>query len=180
MKRIVFTVFFALLCAVGIWAQGTPLKKQPVLRDSLKAGVYKVWVNDGDYRTWYLWGVTDSTVTLGTSAYNPKENTKTIPVEKLKWVKTRMSGAIGAGITSGFVLSGFLGYAIGHSRGDDGNCIFCFSAHQKGMFIGILSIPVGAVVGGIIGSSIKTITINGSRATLAAEKERLKQYERWK
>ncbi len=180
MKKIVFTVLFALLCAVGIWAQETPSTKQPVQRELLKTEVYKVWVNDGDYRTWYLWGVTDSTVTLGTSAYNPKENAKTIPVEKLKWVKTRMSGAIGIGIVSGLGLAGFLGYAIGYSQGEEDDCIFCISAHTMGKLIGILSAPVGALVGGIIGSSIKTITINGSRATLAAEKERLKRYERWK
>ncbi len=189
MKKYIFTTILILFCRALVSAQDTPPPEmQHVQPELLNPVVYKVWIDNEVRKKWYLWGITDSTLILGTSPDNPNTGLDTIPVEQVTWLKTRKVGSVAKGLAIGAGVAGLGGAIGGYEKGDDppppratiDRIVFSYTAKQKARYAAILLTPVGMIVGGIVGSVKDVTTLNGSRALLAAEKQNLKQYLRWK
>ncbi len=186
MKKYTFTALLAFICHAMVSAQDTPpTEAQHIQPELLNRAVYKVWINDDVGKKWYLWGITDSTLVLGTSPDNPNTGIEVIPVEQVKWLKTRKVGRIANGAAIGAGIAGLAGFIGGNAQGDDPPCtdFICLNsrtAEVKGIITALLIAPIGMVVGCIAGGYKHVTTINGSRAVLAAEKQNLRQYLRWR
>ncbi len=186
MKKYIFTTILALFCRLLVSAQDTPPTDiQHIQPELLNRAVYKVWINDDVSKKWYLWGITDSTFVLGTSPDNPNTGIKIIPVEQVKRLKTRKVGSFANGFLLGGAIAGLAGYIGGNAQGDDPPCtdFICLdrrTAKVKGIITALIIAPIGMVVGCIAGGYKHVTTIKGSRAVLAAEKQNLRKYQRWR
>ncbi len=179
MKKHIFSVLLALFCYTFISAQDTlPTEIQLNPSGNLNRVVYKVSINDGVKKKRYLWGITDSTITLGTSRDNPNKGLRTIPAEQINWIKVRKEGKIGIGIGAGMAIGGLIGYIYGYTTADKSDTFF--SPDFYGKIAALPVIPIGGILGGILAGRRPRMNIDGRRTVLAAEKQNLKQYLRWK
>ncbi len=181
MKKIFLVVLLPWLCLDFLQAQDQPLPPvvSPPTHDTLKNRIYAVWVNGSIFKKRYLWNLTDSTITLGTNPKRPRTGLVTYPIEEVKWLNVRREKNVLLGAGIGFVTGAAIGYAEGDDRCNPGSwCLFELTAGQKGLFVAMLGAPVGAMVGGVLGSIRTKIPINGSRNTLAQQRKALEQYRR--
>lgn len=140
---------------------------------------YFVWVNSTASNVRYLWDITDSTITVGSSKKRSDMSLKTYNVEQVKWVKFRQKGSVEIGVIIGLLAGTVVGYLSGFAQGDDDpSNYFAFTAETKGTILAIPGALGGAIIGGIIGGLKRKIPINGSRNTLAQQRKKLEQYKR--
>jgi hypothetical protein len=170
-----------LICFYQLIALSQEAPSLPTQRNN--EDIYAVWINGGDWEKQYLWGITDSTITFGESAYDEGKGLKTYSINDIKWIKVRKIGQIRSGVGIGVVTSALTGFIIGYSDGDDNCdpddlCLTNLSAEAKGLAMAIGLTPIGAVAGGFLGSIKKKIKINRSHATLAEKRPELEQYLR--
>lgn len=185
MKKLFLTALLPWLCLTFLQAQDQPLPPvvSPPTQDTLKNKLYAVWMNESIFKKRYLWGLTDSTITLGTNPKRPRTGLVTYPIEEVKWLNVRREKNVLCGAGIGFATGAAIGFIIGYAEGDDrcnpGSwCILELTARQKGSFVAMLGAPIGAMVGGVLGSIRTKIPINGSRNTLAQQRKELEQYRR--
>jgi hypothetical protein len=128
--------------------------------------------------------VTDSTIILGTNARRPEIGKQVYRAEQLKWIKFRHAHAIGRGIFLGGGIALATGILAGIAQGDDTPqpetiCAFC-KAEEKAKLNALLLTPVGFVIGSAIGGRKIKVPLDGSRATLARQKQDFAKYLRYK
>lgn len=145
---------------------------------------YQIWLRNQNHSIadGYLHQLSDSTLTLSTSRNSVNPDLRVFPVEQVEVIKYRKRGSIARGILSGALVGLFAGFGYGLMQGDDPPCksdqwvCVRFSATQKGMFYSAITVPAGALVGGIIGSFKTEINIGGSRSEYARQREQLERF----
>lgn len=165
-----------LLCLLPHAAEAQ--KKQDV-------GPYEVWIRNEKKHTvthGYLQNLSDSTLTMIPIWHQKNKSTKVFPIEHVKWVQVRKRGNLGKGIVWGAAIGLVTGIAIGFLDGSDPPCeqnsFFCFrlEAHEKAVIYGMLTVPAGMIIGGVIGGVKTKFTIKGSRSDYARQREQLEKY----
>lgn len=182
MRKNLLVALISGLCFTFLQAQdqSLPQKTAGITQDTLKKRVYYVWVNSTKYYGRYLWEITDSTLTVGTSKKKSNIGLQTYTAEQVNWVKFRTRGRWAKGAAIGFFAGAAVGFISGYAQGDDEPCYLCFftKAEEKGAILAIPGALGGAIFGGIIGGLKRKIPINGSRNTLAQQRKKLEQYKR--
>jgi hypothetical protein len=174
MKKNLLVALISGLCFTFLQAQDQSATQNTFTKS------YFVWVNSTASNVRYLWDITDSTITVGSSKKRSDMSLKTYNVEQVKWVKVRQKGSVEIGVIIGLLAGTVVGYISGYAQGDDEPCTICFAldAETKGTILAIPGALGGAIIGGIIGGLKRKIPINGSRNTLAQQRKKLEQYKR--
>lgn len=153
-------------------------------QDTLKNNTYQVWLRSQHQRKpamGYLRNLSDSTMTLCTSRYRADTGLRVYPVEQVQWVKVRERQSIVRGIGRGALFGFAVGFVYGLLQGDNSPCkesgiCIRFSPLQSGLIYSVVTTPIGAVAGGILGSFKTKITIGGSRSEYARQRAELEKH----
>ncbi len=151
-------------------------------QDTLKNDIYQVWLGGPGIRaSGYLHRLSDSTLTVSNSFRKTSPNLKEYKVEQVQWVKFRDRHSILRGAGWGAVLGFAFGFFTGIVQGDSPTCDgggICvrLTAFQKGLYSSLITTPIGAITGGILGSFKTKITFGGSRSGYARQREELEKY----
>ena len=165
-----------LLCLLPFAAAAQ--KKQDV-------AAYEVWIRNEQKHSvthGYLQNLSDSTLTMIPIWHQKNKSTKVFPIEHVQWVQVRKKGNLGKGILWGAAIGLATGFALGFLDGDDPPCdkntwcVFHYNTSEKGLLYSTLTVPVGMIVGGVIGGVKTKFTIKGSRSAYARQREQLEKY----
>ena len=169
-----------LLAALIPWLCLTFLQAQdPSATQNTNTKSYLVWVNSTASNVRYLWDITDSTITVGSSKKRSDMRLKTYTAEQVKWVKFRQKGSVGRGAFLGVLAGATVGFISGFSQGDDDPANFIsITAEAKGTMLAIPGAVGGAIIGCLIGCIKTKIPINNSRNTLTEQRKVLEKYKR--
>jgi hypothetical protein len=100
----------------------------------------------------------------------------TIPYEHIITIKLRRQGKLGTGFLIGFFSGFFIAHLIGVISGDDADGWFRLTAGQKALLWCIPLVPIGSIIGTIIGSKRIVILINGDFKNFSSNRDKLKHY----
>lgn len=138
----------------------------------LKPRIYKTNIltyDKSDFIKGYLVNLSDSGLELSSSpvrlSLEKKNNLQSVyNYDQLRQVTIRRKGSTGRGAGYGALIGLGFGAIGGLISGDDPPGWFALTAGQKAIGYGILGIPVGALVGLIVGTvSHKTFIIGGNK-----------------
>ncbi|MFD2514646.1 hypothetical protein ACFSRY_12290 [Pontibacter locisalis] len=176
------TVLALLLCCIAtvpLKAQATsPVKSEYLhwlyLKDSRRA-LKGVIIEANDSSILFLDNFTLSKNKKAT--YTPQ----LIPVSSVEKIKYRKRKDFRKGLLLGGLGGAATGAVAGYADGDDecgpGTwCIVFFTAEDKAVLGAVLGVIPGMAIGALVGSSKKTIFINGNQDTYNLSREELKQY----
>ncbi|MEM6262677.1 MAG: hypothetical protein AAGI38_09240, partial [Bacteroidota bacterium] len=141
--------------------------------------VYRAWVfgDNGVYRG-YLYQLSDSSVQLVSSPniYSKNLKVSTYAVQSIAEIRFRRLGSVDRGTIIGGLAGVGLGVAIGFLSGDQQNCVACFTAEAKAIFLG-LTLPVPtAVLGGLIGAKRRPVVLRRDINVYGTKRKELKRY----
>jgi hypothetical protein len=170
MKQVAFFTILFLTCTVTAFSQ-----PEKTLRP------YRVWIkkiNVSKPEHGYLSNCSDSTLTLNYTYNLRQQNFSTTPVNQIEYVAFRKLDKPANGTLLG-AFSGFIvGFTTGLMLGDDPpNQWFRMDKEQKGVAISIFTLPIGAIVGGLIAKRKIYYYIDGSSASYARQKEKIRRYQ---
>lgn len=149
---------------------------------------YLLWLQTTDSQNWergFLHSLTDSSIIIHKSWYVKPREKQAFHVEQIKWVGFRRQGKVLEGVGIGAALGLATGMIWGLALGDDppchilplGRCIPLTGA-QKGFFISLSTVTLGAFVGGLVGGKRTKITLDGKRSEYARQRKRIESYRR--
>jgi|GEM_PF-3482207 len=164
---------------------------QPLISDAQnepKERPYKLWLRSMDspvVKIGYLQSLSDSSMTIHRGWYVKPREQQTFQAEQIQWVKFRKEGKVLRGVGIGAALGLTTGIIWGVALGDDPPCgppplYFCFSLtrFQKGMFISLISVPVGALVGGLVRSGKTKFTLDGRRSEYNRQRKLIESFRK--
>ena len=141
-----------------------------------KKGTYRLWVellNSKEVVKGELLELKDSVISV---RIWESEEVKHVGVTQIKRMKFRRKGAVGKGVGIGAGSGLVLGVIIGQSSGDDDPGFFSLTAEEKSFVNSVGLVPLGAAVGGVIGSSRKKFLINGLKSNYDELKPEMSRY----
>ncbi|WP_178990195.1 hypothetical protein [Winogradskyella schleiferi] len=126
-----------------------------------KVALYKVWVNtDTEKVKGFFYAVDETGITLSKTKKIDLETLLFVPAEKINIIKIRKRGSVAKASLVGGLAGAALGYVIGLSGGDDDTGWFSLTKEEKATAGGIVACIPSGIIGALIGSSRKKITID--------------------
>ena len=162
---------------------------KPLPKEARRANApFKIWVNlpNEQIRSVGLYETGDSSIVVAktNNSYPPNDVlTKTIPVEYIVGIQARKKGRIGKGILAGAGVGIVLGAVVGAlTYKPPPPCPpkgFCLNLDFGPGFDAIggvaIGLPIGILIGGLVGSARQTFIINGNQNRYAAQRDKLRQ-----
>lgn len=176
-KIVLFPLFF-----FGILIQQNAAQKPDSAQSTLntKKVKYQVWVYPKGNATFSgsLYQTGDSSIVVAATKkhiYAKTTSLEIFPVNQINELKARKRGQVGKGaligVGSGIVLGALVG-RLSYRPCD--NCFLDFGPEFSTMGGAILGIPVGALVGIVVGSVRSSYPISGKQSNYATQREQLK------
>lgn len=169
MKKIKFSLVI-FLCATHLTiAQNT--------KEAIK--VHKVWisfVNGSNIINGNLYAADENAVKIIDNKSFDLSNLQIISPSQIEKIKIRRKGKVGKGVWIGSLSGLGVGIFSGLVSSDDSDEWFGFSPGEKALINSILTTPLGAAVGALIGLKKEVITINGDAESYKRQLDLLKSY----
>ena len=163
MKTPLTVVLLVLICAFHLNAQDGPKREVS----------HKAWVflTDGTKMTGVLYSANEEGILLrGDNLNDP------IAPTSITAIKIRRKGKVGKGALYGAAGGAVVGFTIGILSGDDDPGWFSSTKEEKAGIGALFLTPIGAVIGGLVGTKRITIPIDGSTETYKAQLPAIQRY----
>ncbi|NDK56961.1 hypothetical protein [Pontibacter fetidus] len=114
----------------------------------------------------------------------PSYQLQVIPIAMIEKIKFRKRNSLAKSTLLGTAAGAAVGAIVGYASGDDEcystggwfDCMFVYSAEEKAGLGAVIGILPGMTIGLLLGSSRKTIHINGDQGVYVLTRDELRKY----
>ncbi|WP_179022262.1 hypothetical protein [Winogradskyella forsetii] len=154
MKTLALKIFIVLFFYVASYGQEQS-------KSNNKVALYKVWVHtDTEKVKGFFYDVDENGITISKTKKIDLKTLVFVPAEKINIIKIRKRGSVAKASLIAGLAGATMGYVIGLSDGDDDAGWFSLTKEEKATAGGIVACIPSGIIGALIGSSRKKITID--------------------